>query len=116
MVEFHRLYWRKISDWYSFAIDILNVDREKAVRRFIEFINKNNVDKWLEIREDRQITDNDAVKIIKAHCKVDQGLDLQKIDVDQRNLYIKELKEVHGLLIRQIERLTGISRGIIQRM
>jgi hypothetical protein len=29
--------------------------------------------------------------------------------------HLKELKESYGLSIRQIERLTGIGRGIIQR-
>ncbi len=34
---------------------------------------------------------------------------------NKRNLYLKDLKEVYGLSIRRIERLTGIGRGIIQR-
>ncbi|AOT70378.1 transposase [Geosporobacter ferrireducens] len=100
----------------DYALDILNVDREKAVKKFIEYINKDNDDKCLEIKESQQITDNDAIKIIKAHCKIEQGLDLQMVDVDKRNRCIKELKEGYGLSIRQIERLTGISRGIIQRV
>ncbi|AOT71794.1 transposase [Geosporobacter ferrireducens] len=100
----------------DFALDILNVDREQAVMKFIEFIDKDNDDKCLEIKESRQITDNDAIKIIKDHCNVERGLDLQMIDVDKRNSYIKELKNEYGLSIRQIERLTGINRGIIQRL
>jgi transcriptional regulator with XRE-family HTH domain len=28
-------------------------------------------------------------------------------------MYLKELKEEHGLSIRKIERLTGINRGIV---
>ncbi|WP_236932636.1 hypothetical protein [Geosporobacter ferrireducens] len=115
MDELYRLYWRKISDGYRLAFDILNVDREKAVRKFIEYIDKDNDGKCLEIKESRQIKDNDAIKIIKAHCKVKQGLDLQMVDTDKKDRYIKELKEGYGLSIRQIERLTGVSRGIIQK-
>ncbi|AOT73289.1 transposase [Geosporobacter ferrireducens] len=98
------------------GLNILNVDRAQAVRKFVDFIDKDNDDKCLEIKENRQITDNDAIKIIKNLCKVERGSDLQMVDVDKRNTYIKELKEGYGLSVRQIERFTGINRGIIQRL
>ncbi|MCR6545975.1 transposase, partial [Dehalobacterium formicoaceticum] len=62
------------------------------------------------------LTDENAQKIIKDHCHVYHALDLQRFDANKRNLYLKDLKEVYGLSIRQIERLTGICRGIIQRV
>ncbi len=39
--------------------------------------------------------------------------DLQNIDREIRNAYLKNLKEKYKLWIRQIERLTGINRGIV---
>ncbi len=62
------------------------------------------------------LTDEDARKIIKKHCKVSHGTEIQKFDIKVRNSYIKDLKERYGLSIRQIERLTGIGRGIIQKI
>jgi hypothetical protein len=99
----------------DFVLDIFNTNRERAVRSFAEYINRANDDKCLDIPEKRQITDENAKKIIKNHCHVGHALDMQKIDVNKRNQYLKELKEGYGLSIRQIERLTGIGRGIIQR-
>lgn len=100
----------------DFVFDIFNKDRTKAVRNFIEHINKENDDKCLDISEKTLISDDDARKIIKTQCNMDHAIDIQKLDADKRNLCIKELKERYGLSIRQIERLTGISRGIIQRI
>jgi putative transposase len=100
----------------DFALEIFSLDREKACRSFIEYTNKVNDDKCLEIMEKRVISDDDARKIIKNHCKVNQAIDIQKFDRDRRNSYIRDLKKEYGLSIRQIERLTGISRGIIQRV
>ena len=100
----------------GFALNFFNADREKAVRSFTEYINKENSDKCLDIPEKHQLTDDDAINIIKDHCKVDHAIDLQKLNVNKRNAYLKDLKEGYGLSIRQIERLTGISRGIIQRI
>lgn len=99
----------------KFVLDIFNTNREKAVRSFIEYINKANDDKCLDMPEKRQLTDEDAKKIIQDHCHVEHVLDLQKFEVYKRNEYLKELKNDFGLSIRQIERLTGIGRGIIQR-
>ncbi|KUO58655.1 hypothetical protein APF79_03685 [bacterium BRH_c32] len=100
----------------DFALDIFSTDREKAVRSFIEYVNKENDDECMDMPGKRRLADYDAIKIIKSHCKVAHGVDLQKFEINIRNLYIKDLKESYGLSIRQIERLTGINRGIIQKV
>jgi len=99
----------------DFALDIFSTNREEAVRSFIEYINKVNDDKCLDMLEKRKLTDEEAKKIIKDHCHIDHAHDLQKFAANKRNLYLKDLKESYGLSIRQIERLTGIGRGIVQR-
>jgi len=55
----------------------------------------------------------EARNIIRKVCKVDNAPDLQKLDILTRNTYLKELKEEYSLSIRQIERITGINRGIV---
>lgn len=100
----------------DFVLDIFNeANRACAVDDFIEYINKEDGDECMDINEKGHLTDNEAIKIIKEYCKVEHGVDLQKLEVDKRNLYIRRLKELK-LSIRQIERLTGISRGIIQKV
>lgn len=100
----------------DFALDIFGTDRTTAVRRFINYVDKENNDLCLELWEKRTLNDDEAMKLIKDICKVNHGQDFLKLDIQLRNIYIKELKEKHSLSIRQIERLTGISRGIIQRL
>lgn len=100
----------------DFVLDIFNATiSEEAVKGFIEYINKENGDECMDTPEKRQLTDNEAIKIIKAYCKVEHGTDLQKLETDKRSVYIRRLKEEHNLSIRQIARLTGIGRGIIQK-
>ncbi len=99
----------------DFALSIFHKSREKSINSFIEFINQNIDDKCLDLADKRQVTDDDAGKIIREHCKVDHAKDIQGFELAKRNLCLKELKEIHYLSIRQIERLTGINRGIIQR-
>lgn len=61
------------------------------------------------------LTDKEARDIIIKLCKVRAATDLQNIENAERNKNLKELKEQFGISIRQIERLTGINRGIVLR-
>ena len=83
--------------------------------KFLEFINMENDDKCLEAEEIKRVKDREAINIIKLHCKVEHPKDLQNLEPILRNAFLKDLKEIYGLTIRQIEKLTGIGRGIIQR-
>ncbi len=98
------------------ALGIFHKDPEKALNLFVEYVNRVNDDKCLDMKEKIQITDEDALKIMVTHCGIKHAKDLHRLDAGRRNFYIKELKEKHGLSIRQIARLTGVGRGIIQRI
>ncbi len=56
-----------------------------------------------------------ARKIILKVCNVNNAIEIQTFDTLTRNTYLNELKEKHNLSIRQIERLTVINRGIVEK-
>ena len=86
------------------------IDKEQ----FIEFNNEFNDDICLDIRDnDFRLTDDEALKIICKICKCKSVSDFQKLDKIKRNYYIEKLYK-HGLSIRQISRLTGLSRKIVE--
>ncbi|GFP35189.1 hypothetical protein HKBW3S43_00981 [Candidatus Hakubella thermalkaliphila] len=61
------------------------------------------------------LRDKEAGVIIKNLGKIEQATDLPKLDKLTRDKCLKELKETYDLSIRQIERLTGINRGIVAK-
>jgi REP element-mobilizing transposase RayT len=86
------------------------IDKEQ----FIEFNNEFNDDICLDIRDnDFRLTDDEALKIIWKICKCKSVSDFQKFDKIKRNYYIEKLYK-HGLSIRQISRLAGLSRKIVE--
>ena len=86
------------------------IDKEQ----FIEFNNEFNDDICLDIRDnDFRLTDDEALKIIWKICKCKSVSDFQKLDKIKRNYYIEKLYK-HRLSIRQISRLTGLSRKIVE--
>ncbi len=83
--------------------------------QFIELHKAEGQVKVLDIGEDNfRTTDAEAVQIVKELCGVDVW-ELAGMDITKRNSYIKKLRN-RGISIRQISRITGISKGIIERV
>ena len=61
------------------------------------------------------MTDADAGAVIKVVCKLEHAVGLQKADIQHRNESLRELRK-YNMSIRQIERLTGIDRGVILKV
>jgi putative transposase len=100
----------------GFALSLFNPAREKAVEDIIQFCKTINDDQCLDIEGKKRLSDKEVGQIIMKVCQVENCLELQKLDKATRNKYIKELKEVHCLSIRQIERLTGVNRGVVLKI
>jgi REP element-mobilizing transposase RayT len=94
------------------VFSIFSNDRKKAISVFKEFHKKSSDDNYLDIKENKRLRDNEAIEIIKNTCDVFHCIELQSLEKDERDKYLKTLKE-KGLSTRQIARLTGISRSIV---
>lgn len=85
-----------------------------------QFINANSYDvsaKCLDVTETpvARVTDNQAKIIIKKVSKCENVTEFQTLEIKHRDKCLKKLKE-KGLSIRQISRLTGVSKSIIERV
>ncbi len=100
----------------NFILSILNPDTSKAVKIFEEFMTAENEDNCLDVGDKmrKQLSDEDTSKLIKQLTKSDNILILHHIDKNERNKTIKNLKEM-GCSVRQLERITGLGRRIIEK-
>ncbi len=106
----------RLSEEQKDIFGILRIENNEAKKRFFEFMNVPNRDKCLEAYEEKKMTDKDAAILIAQYCGENKVTDIKKLKKEERNKYLRELKSVHGLSIRQIERITGIGRGIVQNV
>lgn len=97
------------------VLEMFNANREEAVKNFIDYINEPNKDECLDISKKSKITDEEARNMIRKLCKIDNPSDLQKLDISTRNAYLSEIKKRSCISVRQIERITGINRGVVSR-
>ena len=71
-------------------------------------------DEHRKLEDNRRLPDDHAQQVIKDVLHLESGTRIQDMGKKDRNTALHTLKE-EGLSIRQIERLTGISRSIIMR-
>lgn len=70
---------------------------------------------WVEPQMPRKLLpDAELVEIIKKTCKVMSPIDLQNMERSERDRCLSALKR-QGASVRQLERVTGINRGVIGR-
>lgn len=91
----------------DFAFSIISKEE------FISYHNEINDDCCLELEPFSKMTDNDAKIIIYTTTKCKTPADFQLLDKPTRNKYIGKLY-AQGLSVRQICRLTGLSKKIVE--
>ncbi len=85
-------------------------------KHFEEYVNTDNTDVCLEIETKKicRITDEKAKDIIHKKAKCDCVTEFQELPKAKRDKLLRVLKE-QGLSIRQISRLTGTPKGVVER-
>jgi len=93
----------------DYALEMIGVDE------FIKFNNSSNNDNFLDNRAKTYLLTDSAIKaMMRELCNCDTVEGFQRFNSKERDYYLKKLRE-KGASIRQISRLTGISKGIVQR-
>lgn len=98
----------------DFALSFFSEDRKKAVTLLTEYMKEPNSDQCLEDNEVYKMHDNDLRDYL--HSLGVTSTSLQQMEKSSRNAIIAKLKELNGVSIRQISRITGISKSVIQRI
>ena len=109
----------KFSSYNEYINNATLIDTDSCLgiidqEQFIEFNNEFNDDVCLDIsNNDFRLNDDEALKIILKTCRCKSVSDFQKFDKIKRNYYIGKFYQ-KGLSIRQISRLTGLSRKVVE--
>lgn len=81
----------------------------------IDYCLTPNEDRCLDIRKSRVLKDEDALAMLRKISRLTNPTDIGALSRIARNDILAEAKE-KGLSVRQISRLTGLDRNIIQRV
>ena len=73
------------------------------------------MDECLEYQEKVVVKDDQIVKFLRG-MGIASISQLQQLDKEQRDDVLRRLKEREGVTIRQLARITGISKSVIDRV
>lgn len=98
----------------DFGLDLFSPKRKKAIDLFIKYHKEDNNDKCLDYEDFIRLTDKEAREEI-ANLGIKNISVLQNLDKDDRDNILRRLKGIPGASIRQLARITGISKSVIDR-
>lgn len=115
--------WTSINEYFGNAslvevdlgLDLFSPDRGKAIQLFSEYMRVTSEDHCLEGHVKVTISDSE----VKNHLRkigIANNSTLQQMEKEKRNTIILELKGLNGVTVRQLSRIIGISKSVIDRV
>lgn len=98
-----------------YALRMFSPDKLKAKSLFQQFMNEDNQDKCLKSNVKTLILDEEVVSYFH-NLGIRNINELQILDKEKRNEIIRDIKKIEGITIRQLSRVTGISKSVIDRV
>lgn len=99
----------------DFTLDMFSHDRKKAIELFKNFNTQNNNDMCLEDEEKVRVSDSEVKDYLKK-LGITDPKELRQLEKSKRDVIIKKTKLLKGVTIRQLSRMTGISKSVIDRV
>lgn len=95
------------------ALCMISSDRKIALKRFKRFMQEQNDDRCLEYEIK---TSDSEVRNYLCSLGVTNSSMLQQMDRETRDSIVAKLKKLEGVTLRQLSRVTGISKSVIGRI
>lgn len=113
--------WTSIYEYLSGKSILVNINYVLSIfgdlQNFNFFHEQESVDTPLDIHPNkRRIPDDVARDIISEQTNCSNATEFQNLPLVTRNTYINILHKEKGISIRQLNRLTGIPKGVIDRI
>lgn len=112
-------HWSSIHEYISNANRLVDTNYIYSLFSYNELIENDDLaeqSNFIDIDKFRvRITDDTAIEIIKKECSCANIAEFASFSPEMQNAYIRKLHEM-GISIRQLNRLTGISRGALQKI
>ncbi|WP_066055743.1 transposase [Robertmurraya korlensis] len=97
-----------------FVLSLLSEDRETAVQLIARYMNEKNDDLCMEDMAKVRLSDNDVNEYLRTIGITSNSM-LQQMSRGERDTVIAMLMKLKGTSIRQISRITGFSKSVVQR-
>lgn len=116
--------WTSIHAYYNptslidgdMPLALYSPDRQKAIQLFTEYMTETNEDICMPDNRKTKMTDDEEIRLSLKEKGIKSNSALQQMTREKRNAILSELKNIEGTTIRQLSRITGVSKSVIQRI
>ena len=95
-------------------LKLFGSEKVGARKKFMEIMNQKNEDVCLEYEERHRYSDEEVMQFIEEHYGVKGGF-IHHLESEKTDSILKDLKATKGVTIRQLARLTGVSKYRVER-
>lgn len=99
----------------EFGLHLFSTNNSKAIQMFIEYMQQPNDDQCLDDQIQVKTTDIE-VRAYLHQLGITHSSQLQQMNKENRNAILADLKNLEGTSLRQLARITGIAKSVIQRV
>lgn len=99
----------------DFGINIFSNNKIQAVPLFKDYMNELTTDECLDDQERINISDREIMDYLH-NLGIESISEFQRYKKDRRNEFLRKLKSIQGVTVRQLARITGISKSVIDRV
>lgn len=99
----------------DFGLSLFSLDRSKAIQLFNEYMEQSNNDQCLDDQAKVRMSDSEVREYLYKLGITNSSI-LQQMDKENRDATLVMLKGLNGVTVRQLSRITGISKSVIQRV
>ena len=96
------------------GLRLFSKDKKEAINMFIQHTNEVNDDQCLEDQVRVRVSDSEVREYLRELGITNSSL-LQQMERENRDETLVKLKQLNGVTVRQLSRITGISKSVIQR-
>jgi putative transposase len=115
--------WTSINEYVSEAnlvdvelgLKLFSSDRKAATKLFINYLHEYSDDRCLDDKVKVRTSDHEVREYLYK-IGIPDITALQQMEKDKRDVALTKLKEINGVTVRQLSRITGISKSVIQRV
>lgn len=99
----------------EFVLGLFGEVKEKAIQEFNGFMEQSNDDKCLDETENKRIDDKEAKQLFIQQLMDKSLTAIIELPKKERDDILHKLKQIEGITIRQISRLTGLSSTTVHK-
>lgn len=98
----------------EFVLGLFAEEKQTAKKKFVEYISELNDDECLDYEERHRMSDEEVIKLIEEKYEVKRGF-LHLLERQKRDIILRYLKMINGITIRQLVRITGVSKAMVEK-